>query len=333
MVILQIIGNAPPEEHLPAGLLSTARYVIILKRPISGMKNGIELISTEILNERAALSRELIHLGKTLALSSGWHYPLDWTWTIQAMGDFSGKTILDAGAGIGLLQWFLASRGGNVISVDRSERTCIPFHLSQKYGVTGYRREDTPLNPKELLDIRNGKASFSARFKALARGVAGSILSRTQPMGTGSVRMLKQDLRRISEVADNSVDMVVSISALEHNESIANIKEIIRELERTLVPGGIMLITLPASRDRDWFFPEAYSWCFTEATLRDLFGFPANIPANYTEYDALFEKLLNSSVLRRNLSWRYFFRGNTGMPGGKWDPKYLPVGIIKTKQA
>jgi 2-polyprenyl-3-methyl-5-hydroxy-6-metoxy-1,4-benzoquinol methylase len=297
------------------------------------MKNSIELISTEILNEHARLSGELIHLGKTLSLSSGWHYPLDWTWTIQRMGDFSGKTILDAGAGIGLLQWFLASQGGNVISVDRSERTCIPFHLLQKFRVTGYRREDTPLNPKELLDIRNGKAGLSARFKALARGVTGSILSSAQPRGTGSVRMLQQDLRHISEVPDNSVDIVVSISALEHNESIANVKEIIRELERTLVPGGIMLITLPASRDQDWFFPEAYSWCFTEATLRDLFGLPGNIPANYDEYDPLFEKLRSSNTLRKNLSWRYFFRANSGMPGGKWDPKYLPVGIAKIKQA
>jgi 2-polyprenyl-3-methyl-5-hydroxy-6-metoxy-1,4-benzoquinol methylase len=297
------------------------------------MKNEIELISTEILDQQAGLSKELTDFAKALALSSGWHYPMDWTWVVQKMGDFAGKTILDAGAGIGLLQWFLASHGANVISVDRTERLCIPFHLSQKVRVSGYRPQDTPLRLNELMDISNRRAGPYARLKAILRGIAGSFLSRDLPHGTGSVRMLNQDLRHISDIPDNSVDIVISISALEHNELIENVKQIIQELERTLVPGGMMLITLPATRDRDWFFPQAYSWCFTEETLRDLFGFDRNVPANYQEYDPLFEKLRNSSTLRKSLSWRYFFRSNSGMPGGKWDPKYLPVGVMKIKQA
>jgi len=295
----------------------------------------IELLSPQILGENSVLSGELIRLGRRLALSSGWHYPLDWTWVVQKMGDVSGKTILDAGAGIGLMQWYLAKLGADVISVDRSERRCIPFHLLQKFHVKGYRLEDAPLSLEELINpgTRRASATLLDRFKALARGIVGSIRSMGEPDSAGSVQILQQDLRRISEIADNSVDIVVSISALEHNASIQNVREIIRELERTLIPGGMMLVTLPASRDQDWFFQQAYSWCFTEKTLRILFEFSESTASNFQKYDDLFEELRNSRTLRKNLSWRYFFRSNTGMPDGKWDPKYLPVGIIKIKQA
>lgn len=297
------------------------------------MQNNIELISVDILEKYSGLSTQLIRMGKSLALSSGWHYALDWTWVASIIGEISGKTILDAGAGIGLMQWYFASKGANVISVDRSDRTCIPFHLLNRFNVTGYRPEDSPLTIKEILNITNGKARLSSRISAIIRGIVGkTMMSGAKRIQKGSVRFLNGDLQRLSEIPDGGVEIVVSISALEHNEQISDIKIIIQELERVLVPGGMMLITLPASADKDWFFYPAYSWCFTESTLQDLFNFDKATSSNFHQYGIIFEKLINSEALKKSMSLRYYFQPKSGMPWGRWDPKYLPVGIIKVKQ-
>lgn len=97
------------------------------------MRDKIELISVDILRQYPQLYRELEDMNHALALSSGWHYALDWLWIIGSMGEIAGKRVLDAGAGIGLLQWYLASKGADVVSVDRSDRACIPFHILNRF--------------------------------------------------------------------------------------------------------------------------------------------------------------------------------------------------------
>jgi ubiquinone/menaquinone biosynthesis C-methylase UbiE len=124
----------------------------------------------------------------------------------------------------------------------------------------------------------------------------------------------------------------VSIAALEHNEKIENIKQIVQKLERILAPGELMLITLPAMQKQDWFFLQAYSWCFTEPILRYLFDLSESTPSNYGQHSKIFEAIKNSAELKNNLSWRYYYTRNSGMPFGRWNPQYAPVGVVKTKQ-
>src|SRR5690349_24468130 len=113
----------------------------------------IELISPAILPQHRQLANELKSMNGNLALSSGWHYILDWLWILEQMESVDGKIILDAGAGIGFLQWYLADKGANIISVDRSDRTCIPFHLLHRFNVHGLRAEDTPLSTIKLFNF------------------------------------------------------------------------------------------------------------------------------------------------------------------------------------
>jgi len=297
------------------------------------LKNNIELISVSILEQHRTLVNQLNKLNKALALSSGWHYLMDWVWVINQLGEVKGKTILDAGAGIGLLQWYLAQQGARVISVDRSDRTCIPFHLLNRFNVTGLTETDEPLNLNEILDITNGTTKLSKRLKALIRGFVGELRSRTNLIkgAPGSVLLSQQDLKSLENIPNNSVDLIVSISALEHNETINDVKQVVQELLRTLKPGGKMLVTLPAALKKDWFFKPAYSWCFTEETLREIFVLPNTTDSNYSQYNQLFENLKLSKELKNNLSIHYYYSPNNGMPWGRWDPQYAPVGIRKTK--
>lgn len=293
--------------------------------------NKIELISTNILHQHQKLFKDLVDMNKDLALSAGWHYILDWTWAISQIKEIDGKTILDAGAGIGFLQWYLASKGAHIISVDRSDRTCIPFHLKDNFNVHGLTSADMPLNIFETLNIFNNKATIATRARAIVRGLLGSLKYRNNPSVTGSVEMYKKDLSSLTNISDNSIDLIVSISALEHNPSLDGIREIVSELYRVLKPGGKMVITLPASQDKDWFFEPAYSWCFTEAAIKDVFGLADSTPANYGQYQKILEEIKSSTELKMSLSRKYYFSKNSGLPQGIWDPKYIPVGVIKIK--
>jgi 2-polyprenyl-3-methyl-5-hydroxy-6-metoxy-1,4-benzoquinol methylase len=297
------------------------------------IKEKIELLGINLLENYRENVCELTEMQHSLALSSGWHYLLDWVWVISNLGDVTEKTIFDAGGGIGLLQWYLAKQGANVVSVDRSNRRCIPFHLIKRFNVAGFTLKDKPLSITEMLNITNQEASLPVRFKALARGFVGELRSSNNPFRKtqGSVKLYNQDLRFLNDIPNNSMDMIVSISALEHNETIEDVHAIILELMRTLKPGGIMLITLPATDRADWFFHPAYSWCFSEETLRKLFEFPEQITSNFGKYTTIYQGLIKSTELKKHLAWRYFFGPNNGMPWGKWNPQYVPVGVLKVK--
>ena len=132
------------------------------------------------------------------------------------------------------------------------------------------------------------------------------------------------------ELDTDSFDAIVSVSALEHNDA-DSLKELVGELMRVLKPGGVLLATLAAAKEEDWFHEPSKGWCFTEATLKQ--SFSMNDPwSNFGEYDELFQKTYDSQYLQDNLAPMFFESGDNGMPWGIWDPKYQPVGVLKRKE-
>jgi len=148
----------------------------------------------------------------------------------------------------------------------------------------------------------------------------------------GAVVVYGQDLRHLADVGDASVDAVVSISALEHNDP-ADLARIVPELLRVLKPGGVLLATLGAAAEGDWYHEPSSGWCFGEASLRRLFGLAPELGSNYDRYDALLEALRGCEELRAGLDPMYSRSGRNGMPWGVWDPRYLSVGVRRVKRA
>jgi SAM-dependent methyltransferase len=146
------------------------------------------------------------------------------------------------------------------------------------------------------------------------------------------VAIYNQDLAQLVDLPDNSLDAVVAVSALEHN-SQESLPGVVSELMRVLKPGGALLATLNAARDRDWWHEPSKGWCYTEPSLRRLFSLPPHASSNYAQYAELFADLVGCAELRDNLAAFYFRSGENGMPWGKWDPQYLPVGVCKVKQS
>ncbi len=293
----------------------------------------IEILSVELLDKHRSLVEELKQLANRLGLEFGWHYLLDLTWIISWLGDFAGKNILDGGAGSGILQWYLAHKGATVYSVDRESRANLPWRFRRWVKVQGLRPSD--LNPpmSAVVNALRSSGAITMRLRSAYQVLQGPwrSISPENEKSPGIVWIYNQDLQQLVDIADNSVDAVVALSALEHNPP-SKLPIVVAELMRALKPGGILLATLGAARDQDWFHKPSRGWCYSEATLRNAFDLAKETPSNYGRYDELFEALRNCAELKENLAKFYFRSGDNGMPWGVWDPKYQSVGVVKIKE-
>jgi 2-polyprenyl-3-methyl-5-hydroxy-6-metoxy-1,4-benzoquinol methylase len=290
----------------------------------------IEILSVKLLDEQRLQVEALKHLARSLGIGTGWHYLLDWAWILSLLGSVKGMRIVDAGAGQGLLQWYLAEQGAEVTSVDRSSRAELSLRFRAHYSVSGLAPVDLSGAGQVLRkNIKNAKGVKAKSVSAL-RGAAGLIEIALPKATPGRVIIYNQDLGNMPRVATNSMDAVVAVSALEHNSPEA-LTPVVDELMRVLKPGGYLLATLGAASDRDWFHEPSQGWCYTDASLRKLFKLSPEVPSNYSLYDNFISSLRECDELRLNLADFYFHSGNNGLPWGKWDPKYQPVGICKRK--
>ncbi len=304
----------------------------------------IELFSVELLNQNRPLVEELKTLARSLRLEFGWHYLLDLTWTIQNLRDiFSphtimGKTIMDAGAGTGIMQWYLAQAGAQVYSVDRMSRAYLPLRFRKRFNVHGLRKEDLAPVWRALFTHLNRPMNapfyrrWAGRWMAIGRDI-GSTLSGPVPgieTNHPAVLIYNQDLSNLADIPDNTLDAVVSISALEHNTP-QGLEKVVDELMRVLKPGAPLLATLTAGKDQDWWHEASQGWCYSDASLRQRFKLSPNASSNYARYDEFFTQIKESIELRQNLARFYSQDDKKGMPGGIWNPEYQPVGVCKVK--
>jgi SAM-dependent methyltransferase len=292
------------------------------------MYDKIEIIPVSLLDQHRPLVAALRRLASSLGLEIGWHYLLDLIWILDLLGPVSGKRILDAGAGMGMLQWYLAEHGAEVLSVDRDNRAFLPLHFRFRYRVAGLRATDF----SSPLAVVRHQAALEPGLAGKVRRNLRDILLVGLPRRQGQVRIYNQDLRDLAEVPSGSLDAVAAVSSLEHNPP-EQLEQVVAELWRVLKPGGVLLATLCASPGADWFHQPSQGWCYSEAALRRSFGLSPEVPSNYARYDQLFAQLYTCAELRDNLAAFYTRSGDNGMPWGRWDPQYQPVGVCKVKTA
>ncbi|MFU8773582.1 MAG: class I SAM-dependent methyltransferase, partial [Anaerolineales bacterium] len=203
-----------------------------------------------------------------LGIEFGWHYLLDLIWVIEHLDQIQGSRIIDAGAGVGIIQWYLAEEGAEVISVDRQSRADLPLQFRLCYSVKGLREDD--LKPFYNCIIASSKQETS-KLRVLLSTMRCVLRVGLPKPAPGRILIYNQDLLKLDQIEDNSIDTVVSISALEHNQR-EKMSHVVAELVRTLKPGGKLLATVNASKDQDWFHEPSKGWCLSEDSIREVFG-------------------------------------------------------------
>jgi SAM-dependent methyltransferase len=291
-------------------------------------QDKVEILSVDLLNQHRDLVDELKVVAKELRLEFGWHYLLDLSWIISQMDMEQAELVIDAGAGRGVMQWFLSNRGIDVVSVDRGSREFLPIHFRAYSPVQGIRSKDLADRLKTALHLLRHSPSKREILDAFLPTMR--VREEGKADGRGKIFIYNQDLSDLTAIEDNSIDAIVAVSALEHNTP-DGLRIVVDELLRVLKPGRKLLATLGAAVGEDWFHEPSKGWNYTEASLRDIFQLDSDASSNYEDHDKLFAALKENRELRVGLAGFYKTSGNCGMPWGKWDPQYIPVGVCKVK--
>jgi SAM-dependent methyltransferase len=292
----------------------------------------LEVLSPKLLDDHREQVIELKQIAHLVHQEFGWHYLLDLAWIISNLDLGELKDVLDAGAGLGIMQWYLASMGINVLSVDRGDRSDLAPHFRRWFNVEGLRPGDLAGTGETLLGRFRHRRGAAQKFKGLGRDVIHLSKPRSVLPGSGTVTLYHEDLRTLTDVPDNSFDAIVAVSSLEHNPP-ENLPAVVAELMRVLKPGGKLVATLSTIGNQDGYHEPSSGWVYSEASMKFNFGLDESTLSNYGDYPLLLEQLKNSTELRDGLAKFYSKTGEGGMPWGIWDPQYVPVGVCKVKPA
>ena len=272
----------------------------------------------------------------------GWHYIIDLTWIYQQAKHWpAGTNVLDAGGGSGPVQYLLAEMGMNVINIDLFHPTesNLPFY-GKRYALTfrhfeSYKATDYVAHLKSVDKSQSGltwlrkiiassavtkKIRYITYFKKHDqwRQLAG-----LGNRSVGKITRIVGNLCNMPEIPTKSFDAVVSVSALEHIP-IAILPSAIAEIKRVVLPNAFCAITTSATEKLTWHHEPSKGLCFSDEDLNKYFG-----AAKFCDQTAVevLENYKSSSYLKNHLANFYSLSGNNGMPWGKWDPQYIPVGI------
>ena len=301
---------------------------------------------------------------RVTARPNGWHYDLDMAWVLSSLKTANiqpGATILDAGAGFGILQFLLAGLGYHVISLDFSERI-MPTSFVKLFNISGdgkiltaseydheymrlinygnasprpsirtvfqrvydlVRRHDSlggrfSLGKRALLARLNSLCSFFIRFKT-------TVLDQKQ--FEGSIQLVRAPFHEF-KVKPNSVDAVVSISAIEHSE-IELIPDAIAMFRRVTKPRGKIFLTTSMAIDGQRAFDnEVHGFNYATSDLTTLFGICDEQLPSQSQLEAYELELLRMENLWSRLDHYYRLDPNSHFYRGIFKRlPYLPVGL------
>jgi ubiquinone/menaquinone biosynthesis C-methylase UbiE len=255
------------------------------------MDNEIRLLDASLLSDQKKL-KEISYWLKVMNRPNGWHYDLDQIWILEELAKASilpGSTIIDAGAGQGVMQYLLAARGYNVISLDFSPRTK-PSRSLGIFNIVGEGDSDIGYQHPYMKFISYGTNSSAGLIDRLKRVNLKKILLLPQRIfryaisvlfylyerfarshgSYGTITYLRAPFHEVP-LASKSVDAVYSISAIEHAD-ISLFHKNIKELLRLLKPQAPLLLTTSMTTlDENTYHEKTSGWCYSLSELKKYF--------------------------------------------------------------
>ena len=327
------------------------------------MQNKIELLTLELLNDKKSLV-EIDYWLRVFNWENGWHYDLDIIWILKKIKEMNlrrGSTIIDAGAGLGITQFVLASKGFNIISLDFTVRKQPKFskgifdieiyntdlgdydHEYMKWMNYGENQQIANNNfiwhylkklaPNTLYDrTKNTRRTLFYLKKSITNklNLFYELEKRKDHSSYGKIIFVRGTFNNIP-LENNRADALVSISAFEHN-TYKEMPGSILEFERVIKKESPMIITTSASDKDDWYFEPAKSWIFSVDTLSKWFDINVNGIKKNDILSSLV-KIRESRELQHRMSPFYKYNKENGLPFGRLqDAQYIPVGILKFKR-
>lgn len=142
-------------------------------------------------------------------------------------------TIIDAGAGNGIMQFILASIGYNILSVDFNKRK-----ISKRFSpIFNIQQVNDQKFKNEYIDHLNNFGTVTKNrnhilkiIKSLNRKFIYEYI-KAKFIPNGKIKFITADFSNLDFIPDNSIDAIVSTSAIEHNQSIEKLLYLLKNLK------------------------------------------------------------------------------------------------------
>lgn len=306
------------------------------------LETSYSLLNPNLLND--SVTTDIIDYWLSLLnRPNGWHYKLDIIWILNELkksGIHPGSTILDAGAGQGVLQYLLAAKGYKVISFDYSKRKILKrtkkiFDIeNNSCDLNYYHKYMSHItfekkNKSLIYYFKNIKDySLLSLLRKVIRWVKGfklyvkEISNRKKNM-YGKIYMKRGYFQQLGGLKLN-VDAVVSLSAIEHCDK-DQIKESLESFLSPFNREGILLITTSATNeDEDQFEDYFQGWSFSKEGLKKYF----NLNVSNREIKDSYLQIHKSEKFWKQLDPYYFEKKNSYFKdNSRKYPPYVPIGI------
>lgn len=301
------------------------------------------MLRYELLNPDEILdSKEFAVVESFLAATGrteiGWHYVVDLTWIYRQVQSWPADiSVIDLGGGSGPTQFLLAELGFRLSNIDLALREP-PRTLEKRYSTRLV--ELASFVPTDYLE-HLGKPRFEALRKFARKTRIYDYLrygsyeqqhddwrrhAGLEPAEIGTLSWVRGNLAAMPEIESDSFDAVVSLSALEHVPR-EDLPSVVAETKRVLKPHARWAITTSATeQDATWFHEPSKGFAFSETDLQTLFSAS---PDRQQDAAKILEMYKSCKYLKNNLAAFYKRSGDNGMPWGKWEPQYIPVGLSR----
>jgi SAM-dependent methyltransferase len=295
-----------------------------------------EFLDPDIILASPSFNFTFGFLSSTRRTKVGWHYVTDIAWIHDKVKSWPRTfKVLDAGGGRGPIQFLLAEMGFDVTNVDLLHPRP-PVAYRSRYG-TRLRQlgSYTPTSYRRFLLAFAGQRGAKGIVKAVAKfALAGAIetimarrwrtkvaLRTTHP---GRIEWVTGNLCSMPEIPSQSFDAIVSLSALEHIP-FEQLPQALSEIRRVLKQEARWAVTTSGTERKDtWYHAPSQGNCFSETDLQELFGARPFMAENA---GSVLARYRNCSFLKEHLAPFYKRSGDNGMPWGKWNPAYIPIGL------
>jgi ubiquinone/menaquinone biosynthesis C-methylase UbiE len=287
------------------------------------METTISFLDIDLGIEQKKL-KELSYWLNVLDRPNGWHYDLDHIYILNELEKnniLPGATIIDAGAGQGIMQYVLASRGYNVISLDFSPRNK-PFRANGIFSISGSGIDNINYDHEYMNFIHYGDSSPRSMISRLNLKklnkivfIPGRLFRKiksysfylwarffTNKNKYGQITYLRAPFHQIN-LSDNTADAIVSVSAIEHAD-INLFSENINELTRVLKNNGQLIITTSGSLTEERTYDKKVKgWNFCESEFKNLIPDSKTLLTNKNKF---INKLLSSKTFIKRIDPYYY---------------------------
>lgn len=282
-------------------------------------------------------------LKSTKRTQIGWHYFIDLAWIYSQVKNWPKNfRILDVGGGQGPTQFLLTELGFNVTNIDLLLVNPPPYY-KKRYNMK-FEIADSYRETKYVTHLENIRANQSSRKRAKDSIVSTKLYQNLSSRkynyiherwrknskihnDVGKLYWLQANLCCVPEICTNFFDATVSLSALEHIP-MEVLPQAWAEIQRMCKPEAKIAVTTSGTeRKKTWFHHPSKGYCFSEHDLQTVFGAipeEGNYPAN-----EMIGKYRSCLYLKNNLAKFYSKSGKNGMPWGKWNPEYFPLGLAR----